>query len=149
MRRATRVDVPEIVRLLASDPLGQSRERYQDPLPDSYYQAFEQIDRDPNQYLAVLELGNTIAGTLQLSFVPGLSHQGSTRAQIEAVRIDERYRGHKLGEFMIRWAIEEARAAGCRLVQLTTDKTRTDAHRFYERLGFRATHEGMKLKLDP
>ncbi len=147
IRRATRADVPAIVRMLADDYLGQGREILSDPLPQSYYQAFEAIHSDPQQFLAVLERDSQIVGTLQLTFIPGLSNQGATRAQVEAVRVDSRFRGQKLGEAMMHWAIERAREAGCKTLQLTTDKSRKDAQRFYNRLGFYSTHEGMKLKL--
>jgi GNAT superfamily N-acetyltransferase len=147
IRRATRDDVPEIVRLLADDVLGRERERYELPLPQSYYDAFEEIDRDPHQELVVVEEGGRVAGTLQLTFVPGLSHRGARRALVEAVRVDSRLRGRGVGERLMRWAIARARDRGCRVLQLTTDKRRADAHRFYERLGFAASHEGMKLPL--
>jgi GNAT superfamily N-acetyltransferase len=147
VRRARRADVPEIVRLLADDPLGRAREALTDPLPESYYQAFEAIEADPNQFLAVVELEGRIVGTFQLSFIPGMSSQGAWRAQIEAVRIEHSLRNRGLGRAVMLWAIEQARQRGCALVQLTTDKTRRDAHRFYQRLGFISSHEGMKLKL--
>lgn len=147
IRRATRADVPDIVRMLADDYLGKSREDLDDPLPESYYKAFDEINSDPRQFLAILERGKEIIGTLQLTLLPGLSNRGAKRAQVEAVRVDNRFRGQKLGEAMMRWAIERSRAAGCKTLQLTTDKSRTDAHRFYARLGFHATHEGMKFKL--
>lgn len=147
IRRATRADVVEIVRLLADDPLGQTREAFTDPLPESYYRAFEAIEADSNQFLAVVEQGGRIVGTFQLSFIPGLSRQGAWRAQLEAVRIDHALRNQGLGQAVMEWAIQLARQRGCTLVQLTTDKTRKDAHRFYQRLGFISSHEGMKLKL--
>lgn len=147
-RAATYADIPEVVRLLADDQLGQQRERYEDPLPVSYYNAFAIIERDPNNELIVVELNGKIVGTMQLTFIPSLSFQGSMRMQIEAVRIDRRYRGHGLGQKMVQWAIKQAREANCRFVQLTTNKTRKAAHHFYERLGFVASHEGMKLDLE-
>ncbi len=147
VRRATRADVPEIVRLLADDPLGQTREAPTHPLPESYYRAFEAIEADPNQFLAVVEQQGRIVGTFQLSYIPGLSHKGAWRAQIEAVRIDHALRNQGLGRAVMLWAIEQARQKGCALVQLTTDKSRPAAHRFYQRLGFISSHEGMKLKL--
>ena len=146
-RRAAREDVAAIVRMLADDPLGARRERYADPLPVEYLDAFAAIDADPNQLLAVAEIEATVVGVLQLTFIPGLTRLGMWRAQIEGVRVDSSRRGARLGEAMFTWAIEEARRRGCRLVQLTTDKSRPDAHRFYERLGFVASHEGMKLEL--
>ena len=112
-----------------------------------YYAAFEKIHRDHNQLLAVMAQGDTVFGTLQLSFMPGLSHRGAWRCEIEAVRIASGLRGAGLGELLVRWAIEEARARGCRLVQLTSDSTRTDAHRFYQRLGFAQSHQGFKFTL--
>jgi GNAT superfamily N-acetyltransferase len=147
-RKATRQDVPSIIQLLANDVLGQARERYADPLPETYYDAFERIDTDPNQELIVVEGNeNEIIGTLQLSFIPYLTYQGGIRAQIEAVRIREDRRGERLGQQMFEWAIERARERNAHLLQLTTDKQRPDAMRFYEKLGFKASHEGMKLNL--
>jgi ribosomal protein S18 acetylase RimI-like enzyme len=119
----------------------------QEPLPDSYLQAFAAIQADPHQFLAVMEHQGQIIGTLQLTFIPGLSRQGSWRAQVEAVRIQDRFRNQGLGQHLMRWAIARAKAQGCRMVQLTTDKSRSAAQRFYERLGFVSSHEGMKLNL--
>ncbi len=149
IRRATQADLPAIVRLLADDPLGQQREQTTDPLPQSYYAAFNAIDRDPRNELVVAELHSQVVGTLQLTFLPGLSFQGGTRAQIEAVRIDQKYRGRKLGETLFQWAIERARKMQCHMVQLTTNAKRRDSQRFYERLGFVPSHIGMKLDLRP
>jgi len=142
IRRAVATDVPAIVEMLADDPLGTRRERPGDP---AYAAAFEEIDADPRQVLAVAVAGDEVVGTLQLTFIPGLSRLGSTRALIEAVRVRTDHRGSGLGAELIRWAIDTARSRGAALVQLTTDATRKDAHRFYERLGFEATHVGMKL----
>lgn len=147
VRRAERGDVPAIVALLADDMLGARRERNEDPLPQAYYRAFDAIAADPSHELFVAELDGTVIGTLQLSFLPGLSRQGMWRAQIEGVRVSSTQRGHRVGEQLVRHAIERARARGCGLVQLTSDKSRVDAVRFYERLGFTASHEGMKLAL--
>lgn len=147
IRRATREDVPHIVRLLAEDVLGQQRERPEDPLPQAYYDAFDMIDRDEYHELVVVEAEGKVIGTLQLTFLPSISFRGQPRAQIEAVRVDQAYRGQKIGETLFRWAIERAREARCHLVQLTTNNARTDAQRFYERLGFKASHVGMKLDL--
>lgn len=144
-RKATRADVKTIVSMLANDKLGQLREDFQDPLPEKYYQAFEHIDQDANQELIVVEEGEMVVGTLQLSFIPYLTYQGGIRAQIEAVRIREDQRGQGLGEKMFRWAIARAEERGAHLIQLTTDKKRPDALKFYEKLGFKASHEGMKL----
>jgi len=147
IREATRKDLPAIVRLLADDPLGAKREQATDPLPESYVHAFDAIDANPDHQLLVAVADDTVVGTLQLSFLPYLTYRGGVRAQIEAVRIHASRRGSGLGRQMTEDAIERARARGCHLVQLTTDKARPDAARFYERLGFRATHEGMKLWL--
>ena len=147
IRPATREDVPAIVRMLADDPLGSTRERYEDPLPAEYWSAWDAIEADPNQLLIVAEVDGEAAGVLQLTLIPGLTRLGSWRALVEGVRIDRARRGAGLGEIMFRWAIEEATRRGCRLIQLTTDKQRPDAHRFYERLGFVASHEGMKREL--
>lgn len=146
-RRAMAADLPRIVQLLADDAIGATREQFTDPLPASYLEAFAEIDADPRQLLVVAEIGGQVVGTLQLSFIPYLTHGGSSRAQIEGVRVDGSQRGSGLGRAMILWAIERARERGCPMVQLTTDKRRTEAHRFYERLGFVASHEGMKLRL--
>ena len=143
-RRATAGDLPAIVALLADDMLGASREVPGDPAYDA---AFAAIAADANQFLAVVEEGGRIVGCLQLSFIPGLSRRGMWRGQVESVRIAASHRGAGLGRRMFAWAIEECRARGCGLVQLTTDKARPDARRFYESLGFVASHEGMKLAL--
>ena len=146
-RTATVDDLPHIVRMLADDFLGTQRERYEDPLPDSYVRAFEEIDADPNNELIVAEMDGKVVGTLQLTFTPSISFQGGKRATVESVRVDKDMRGAGLGREMMLWAIERAQDAGCISMQLTTNAERTDAHRFYERLGFQASHVGMKLKL--
>ncbi|HEX6678854.1 MAG TPA: GNAT family N-acetyltransferase [Actinomycetes bacterium] len=147
-RRARRQDVPAIVRLLASDPLGATREASgPGELPGAYWRAFEAVDADPHQFLVVAELDGRAVGTLQLTFIPSLTYRGGERAQIEAVRVDAGSRDRGLGRAMVGWAIERARARGCRLVQVATDQRRPDALRFYQSLGFRATHAGMKLPL--
>ncbi|MFJ6658609.1 GNAT family N-acetyltransferase [Streptomyces sp. NPDC091377] len=145
IRRATAEDVPPIVAMLADDPLGAQRESPDDPAP--YLTAFERIDADPNQHLVVAVREGRVIGTLQLTIVPGLSRQGATRSIIEGVRVHADERGSGLGTRFIEWAVEESRRQGCQLVQLTSDATRTDAHRFYERLGFTASHLGFKLQL--
>lgn len=145
-RDAARADVPVVIRLLADDALGAARERLEEPLPPAYYDAFAAIEADPNNRLLVAEREGRLVGCAQLTFIPGLSLIGMTRAQIEAVRVDSTARGHGIGEALIRHCIALSRAAGCGLVQLTTDKSRVDAHRFYERLGFAGSHLGMKLK---
>ncbi|MES4902341.1 MULTISPECIES: GNAT family N-acetyltransferase [unclassified Streptomyces] len=145
IRRATADDIPAIVAMLADDPLGARRESPDDPAP--YRAAFERIDRDPGQRLVVAVRDGRTVGTLQLTVIPGLSRRGATRSIIEAVRIHSDERGGGLGTQLIQWAIDESRREGCVLVQLTSDATRTDAHRFYERLGFEASHVGFKLAL--
>ncbi len=145
VRRARRADVAAIVAMLADDPLGATRESIDDQEP--YLAAFAALDADPNQYLAVAEDGGALVGTLQLTFIPGLSHQGSWRAQIEAVRVAPARRGDGLGTYLIDWAIGMARERGCRMVQLTSNAGREDAHRFYTRLGFAPSHVGFKLSL--
>lgn len=150
VRRATRADVPVIVAMLADDHLGATREVASAggaKVAASYLDAFEAIDADPHQELVVAELDGEAVGTMQLTFIPYLTYQGGWRAQIEAVRIASTHRGDGLGHEFFAWAIERARQRGCHLVQLTTDKRRGDAHRFYEALGFVASHEGMKLDL--
>jgi GNAT superfamily N-acetyltransferase len=146
-RRATEADVAAIVAMLADDPLGAAREDVSTPLANAYLAAFRAIDADPNQYLAVMTDGDAVIGTLQLTFIPGLSRKGALRGQIEAVRVASSRRGQGLGQRLFEWAIEQCRARGCRTVQLTTDRSRADAHRFYERLGFEASHIGYKLAL--
>lgn len=146
-RRAVAGDLPAIVALLADDALGASREDAEAVLNPRYVTAFEAITRDVNQYLAVAADGEKVIGCLQLSFIPGLSRLGMMRGQIESVRIAATRRGGGLGRSMFAWAINECRHRGCGVVQLTTDKARPDAHRFYEGLGFKASHDGMKLVL--
>jgi ribosomal protein S18 acetylase RimI-like enzyme len=146
-RRATRADLPSIVRLLAEDDLGSQRECNEDPLPESYYSAYEVINKDPHHELIAAELDGDVIGTLHLMFLPSISFQGSLRAQIESVRIDIKYQSRGIGSEMMKWAIERAKARGAHVVQLTTHKSREDAHRFYERLGFKETHLEMKLSL--
>jgi GNAT superfamily N-acetyltransferase len=148
LRRAEAADVPAIVDLLAADQLGAIRDGVRTAADRAAYQrAFDAIDRDPAHLLLVAQAGSDIVATLQLSFLPGLARRGALRAQIEAVRVREDYRGRGLGEALMTWVIDEARRRGCALVQLTSDKSRQGAHRFYERLGFVASHEGMKLAL--
>jgi len=146
-RLAKQTDLPAIVRMLADDDLGSQRERYENPLPESYHAAFEQIEHDTNHELAVAELNGEVIGTLHLMFLPSLSFQGGLRAQVESVRVDKLYQSKGIGSAMMGWAIERAKRRGAHVVQLTTHKSRTDAHRFYERLGFKGTHLGMKLSL--
>ncbi|ONK12837.1 GNAT family N-acetyltransferase [Streptomyces sp. MP131-18] len=147
MRRATADDIPHIVAMLADDVLGAGREDPADLTP--YLAAFARIDADPHQHLLVAERDQDgrVVGTLQLSILHGLSRKGSSRALIESVRVAAEARGTGLGSELIRRAVEEAGRQGCALVQLTSDATRTDAHRFYEKLGFRPTHVGFKLPL--
>ncbi|MDX2932524.1 GNAT family N-acetyltransferase [Streptomyces ipomoeae] len=145
VRAATKDDVPEIVAMLADDPLGAQRESPDDLTP--YLAALERLSGDPNQHLMVAVRGGRVVGTLQLTIIAGLSRRGSTRSIIEGVRVHAAERGSGLGTQLIEWAIAESRTRGCQLVQLTSDASRTDAHRFYERLGFEATHVGFKLPL--
>lgn len=148
LRRATAQDLPSIVELLAADQLGATRDGVTtDEDLQLYLQAFEAIDADPAHLLLVATDGAQVLATMQLSFLPGLARRGALRAQIEAVRVRQDYRNLSLGAALFGWAIEEARRRRCALVQLTTDKSRADAHRFYERLGFVASHEGLKLSL--
>jgi len=163
LRRAAEPDVPAIVRLLAADQLGATRDGVNAPEDLAAYQrAFRAIDADPAHLLVVgdavlqtpecatapqTQAQSHVVATMQLSFLPGLARRGALRAQIEAVRVRDDFRGSGLGSAMFAWAIDEARRRGCALVQLTTDKSRASAHRFYERLGFVASHEGMKLTL--
>ncbi|MEU8958907.1 GNAT family N-acetyltransferase [Streptomyces sp. NPDC048518] len=145
IRPATAADLPAIVGMLADDPLGAARESPDDLAP--YVTAFELLAADPNQHLVVAEREGRVVGTLQLTIIPGLSRKGATRSIIEGVRIHAEERGSGLGTRFIEWAVEESRRHNCQLVQLTSDASRTDAHRFYERLGFSASHVGFKLQL--
>jgi GNAT superfamily N-acetyltransferase len=148
LRRAVAGDVPALVALLADDQLGAARDGVDDPASLApYLRAFEAVDADPAHELVVAQAGGVVVGTMQLSFLPGLARRGALRAQVEAVRVAAAHRSSGLGSAMLTWAVEEARRRGCALVQLTTDKRRTDAHRFYARLGFTASHEGFKLLL--
>ena len=147
IRPATAEDLPAIVSMLADDDLGRAREDARLPLDPRYLAAFAALERDPNQQLVVAEREGRVIGCLQLSLIPGLSRLGMWRGQIESVRVASSERGHGIGRLMIEWAIGECRDRGCGLVQLTTDKTRTEARAFYEGLGFEASHEGMKRKL--
>jgi GNAT superfamily N-acetyltransferase len=146
-RKAARIDLPDIVKMLADDHLGSQRENLSDPLPAAYFEAFEQIDHDPNHELIVAEVDGTVVGTLHLFFSPSLSFQGGLRAQLESVRVDSKHRSQGIGAKMVEHAIGRARERGAHIVQLTSEKSRVGAHRFYERLGFKASHVGMKLKL--
>ncbi|NDA08236.1 MAG: GNAT family N-acetyltransferase [Alphaproteobacteria bacterium] len=146
-RQAKIEDLPAILDLLADDPLGQGREDVGPPPHPDYLEAFKAIRDDPNQFLAVFVSDNEIVGCLQLSFIPGLSRRGAWRGQIESVRVSATMRGAGLGRKMFNWAIDTCRQRGCRLVQLTSDKSRKDALAFYRSLGFTASHEGFKLDL--
>lgn len=146
-RLASREDLPAIVAMLADDPIGAQRERYTDPLPETYYQAFEAIAEDPNNELIVALQASQVIGVLQLTFIPCLTYQGSWRVLVEGVRVSKTARRKGIGKRLLQWAIGRARQKGCCLVQLTTDKQRPDALRFYESLGFKTTHEGLKLHL--
>lgn len=146
--RAARLDdLSAIIAMLARDSLGAQREIVSDPPDPAYVEAFAAIERDPNQMMLVADLNSAVVGCAQLSFIPGLSRRGMRRGQIEGVRIDMSLRGLGLGQRMMAFAIEQCRKRGCGLVQLTTDKSRVDTVRFYERLGFVASHEGLKLIL--
>ncbi|QCJ44590.1 GNAT family N-acetyltransferase [Bacillus sp. S3] len=146
-RMATEKDLDAIVAMLADDVLGSKRERYEHPLPTGYIKAFEAITADPNNELIVACDGHEVIGVQQITFTPYITHQGGWRATIEVVRTTTSVRGKGVGTKLIKWAIQRAEERGCHLVQLTTDKKRQDALSFYERLGFKATHEGLKLKL--
>ncbi|MFF4758785.1 GNAT family N-acetyltransferase [Streptomyces sp. NPDC001292] len=145
IRAAVAADVPAIVAMLADDPLGARRESPDDLAP--YLAALERLCADPHQHLVVAVRESRVVGTLQLTIIPGLSRRGSTRSIIEGVRIHADERGSGLGTRLIEWAVDTSRREGCQLVQLTSDRTRSDAHRFYERLGFEASHLGFKLQL--
>ncbi|ACY95869.1 GCN5-related N-acetyltransferase [Thermomonospora curvata DSM 43183] len=146
-REAVRDDLPTIVRLLADDPLGSTRETPGEELPEPYWRAFEAIEKDPNNAIIVAEIDGEIAASLQLTYIPSLTYTGGERAQIEGVRVASEYRGKGVGQALINWVIEQARARGCRVVQLTTDRQRPNAIRFYQKMGFRPSHMGMKYPL--
>lgn len=144
-RKAEHADVESIVQLLAADKLGKLREAYEKPIPNYYYKAFSEITADPNQYLMIVEHDTEIIGTFQLSFIQYLTYKGGRRAQLEAVRVKDSYRGKGIGAQILNWAINQAKENGAHLLQLTTDKQRPEALKFYENLGFKASHEGLKL----
>jgi ribosomal protein S18 acetylase RimI-like enzyme len=147
VRSARRDDVAVIVGMLADDPLGGARERIEDPLSQSYYKAFETVERDLNIQLVVAEDGQgAVVGCLQLCILPGLSSQGASRGLIEDVRVASHCRSRGIGEQLVQWAVTEARGKGCKLVELLTHHTRVDAQRFYERLGFARSHVGMTVR---
>ena len=146
VRKMQIADLPRILELLSDDELGQSRETLQKTTHDDYLRAFTAINADLNQYLAVFERNDNIIGCLQISFISGLSRRGALRGQIESVRVAANFRGNGYGTLMMAWAIEKCREQGCSLVQLTSDKTRKDAQRFYQGLGFVPSHEGFKLQ---
>lgn len=148
-RAAVRTDLPDIVRMLAEDQLGSAREDYGPPLPDVYYAAFDAIERDPNNELIVCVVDGKVAGVLQLTYIPYVTHRGSWRALIEGVRVESSMRSGGIGRRLLTWAIDRARQRGCGMVELTSNKVRTEAIRFYESLGFVASHEGLKLSLRP
>jgi GNAT superfamily N-acetyltransferase len=147
VRRATADDIPAIVAMLADDPLGAKRESPENL--DLYRTAFDRVAADPGQHLVVAVRDGRTVGTLHLTVIPGLSRRGASRALVEAVRVHRDERGNGLGTQLIEWAVAESRRQGCALVQLTSDASRADAHRFYERLGFAASHVGFKLHLQP
>jgi GNAT superfamily N-acetyltransferase len=146
-RRATEADVPAIVRLLADDTLGSSRETTGTESLPPYLDAFRAIDADANQFLLVVDDGTNIVGTLQLTFIAGLARGGLKRGLVEAVRVASDRRGEKIGEATFAWVLKKCRQEQCGIVQLTTDKSRTEAHRFYDRLGFEPSHIGYKMML--
>lgn len=146
-RLARKKDLPAIIRMLADDNLGATREKVDDEISDAYIQAFERISNDPNQELTIVEMNGEAVATFQLTFIQYLTYQGGIRAQVEAVRTHANYRGQGVGSKMFAYIINRAKEKGCHMIQLTTDKQRSDAIRFYEALGFKATHEGMKMKL--
>ncbi|GAA0458346.1 GNAT family N-acetyltransferase [Alkalibacillus silvisoli] len=146
-RIAAEQDLDKIVEMLADDVLGSKRERYEQPLPDSYIRAFQSITSDPNNELVVAYQGDEIIGVQQITFTPYITHQGGWRATLEGVRTSSSSRSKGIGTELIKWGINRAKERGCQIVQLTTDKERPDALRFYEKLGFKATHEGLKIKL--
>lgn len=148
VRAATLDDLPRIILLIADDFLGRQRESLTDPISENYVSAFREIEADPNNELFVAELDGGVVGTFQLTFTPSLSFHGGKRSTVESVRVDERFRGYGIGEKMMLWAMERAKERGCVSMQLASHNDRTDAHRFYEKLGFKKTHTGMKIRFD-
>jgi ribosomal protein S18 acetylase RimI-like enzyme len=146
LRPARRDDVADIIGMLADDHLGRARERLEEPLPKLYYDAFARLSNDPNIQLMVAEEGGNVIGCLQLCILPGLSSQGASRGLIEDVRVASDRRSRGIGEQLVQWAVGEAKARGCKLVELLTHHTRVDAQRFYERLGFAKSHVGMTIR---
>lgn len=146
IRRARRDDVAVIVAMLADDHLGRARERVEDPLPAAYYAAFARVERDPNLTLVVAESEGRVVGCLQLAILPGISSQGGVRGLLEDVRVASDCRSRGIGGRLVQWAVAEAKARGCNLVELLTHQTRVDAQRFYKRLGFTASHVGMTVR---
>ena len=144
-RLATNDDVSTIVQMLSDDPLGSKRERFEDPLPETYFKAFKSINEDPNNELVVATTDLNIAGFMQITFIPYLTYQGRWRAIVEGVRVNKKFRSQGIGKQLFQWAIQRAKYRNCHLIQLTTDKQRPDAIKFYESLGFTASHEGMKM----
>lgn len=147
IRRAVIDDLFSIIKLLADDELGNKREIYNNSLPNEYYVAFANIDKDSNNYLVVATYENIVIGTLQLTIIQHLTHTGSKRGHIEGVRIDSAYRSRGFGRLLIQWAINKSRELNCHMMQLTTNKQRTSALNFYEKIGFIASHEGLKFYL--
>ena len=146
IRPARRDDVPAMIAMLADDHLGRARERVEDPLPAVYYEAFERVERDQNLQLVVAESEGRVVGCLQLAILPGISSQGGLRGLLEDVRVASDCRSRGIGEQLVQWAVSEAKARGCNLVELLTHQSRVDAQRFYKRLGFTASHVGMTVR---
>lgn len=147
IRKAGYADIKSIVKLLANDPLGKMRETYNEPLHENYYKAFADIDADKNNYLIVAEVEGKVIGTAQLTILTHLTYQGGKRGHIEGVRIDESHRGSGIGKHMIEWMINKSKELNCHMIQLTMNKARGDTIEFYRKLGFVASHEGLKLYL--
>lgn len=147
-RKANRADVPEIVWLLSDDELGVSREQYNEIIFESYYSAFDMINADINNFLTIVELNGKVVGTMQLIFITHMTYQGGKRMQIEGARVNKSVRRQGIGKIMFEWAINKANKERCHLVQLTTNKSRPKALKFYEKLGFIISHEGLKLPLN-
>ena len=146
IRPARREDVPAMIAMLADDHLGRARERVEDPLPAVYYEAFERVERDQNLTLVVAESEGRVVGCLQLALLPGISSQGGIRGLLEDVRVASDCRSRGIGEQLVQWAVTEAKARGCNLVELLTHASRVDAQRFYKRLGFTGSHVGMTVR---
>lgn len=147
IRKAEKNDIEAILQIMLEDMIGEKEDYDGNKIHENYIKAFETINRNDWQYLAVAVQNSKVIGTFQLSFIPNIIYTGALICLVEAVLVSSEYRGKGIGSYMMKWAIDTAKEKGCRLVELTSNKLRNDAHRFYKQLGFIATHEGFKLDL--